>query len=115
MNEIRGDEYTITYDPITATVTCQGTFRQYGMTGYESIEHMLEQVAEQKAPVITIDLKKLEFLNSSGINAFSKFIITVRNYAVSRIVIFGNPDISWQIRSLENLQRLMPNIQVRFE
>lgn len=115
MNEIRGDEYTIIYDPTTATLTCQGTFRQYGNTGYESIEQLLEQIADQRAPIITLDLRNLEFLNSSGINTFSKFIITVRNYAASQIVMLGNSSIPWQIRSLENLQRLMPAMQVSFE
>ena len=115
MIEIRGDEYAMTYDPTTATITCHGTFRQYGTTGYHEIEHLFEQVANQKSPVITVDMKDLEFLNSSGINAFSKFIITVRNYAISRIVILGNPEIVWQIRTFENLQRLMPGLHVRFE
>ena len=115
MVDIHGEDYTVTFDPVAATVTCRGAFRLYGATGYEAIENLLDQVAEQKAPVITLNLKELEFLNSSGINAFSKFLISVRNYGVSRVVIVGDATIAWQVRSFENLQRLMPNLQVRFE
>jgi hypothetical protein len=115
MVDIHGEDYKVTFDPVTVTVTCQGSFRQYGATGYEAIENLLKQVAEQKAPVITLNLKELEFLNSSGVNAFSKFLISVRNYGVSQVIIVGNADLVWQARSFENLQRLMPNLQVQFE
>jgi hypothetical protein len=114
MVDIHGEDYKVTFDPVTATVTCQGAFRLYGATGYEEIEALLDHVADQKAPVITLNLKELEFLNSSGINAFSKFLISVRHYGVSQVIILGNADIAWQVRSIENLQRLMPTLQVQF-
>ena len=115
MNEFQGDDYKVTYDPTTATVTCQGAFRLYGEAGYESLAEVLDQVADQRVPLITLNLKELEFLNSSGVNTISKFIIKVRNDRISQVLIIGNPNINWQMKSLKNLQRLMPTLQVRFE
>lgn len=115
MIDIHGEDYKVTFDPATATITCQGAFRLYGTAGYEAIENLLNQVADQKAPVITLNLKELEFLNSSGINAFSKFLISVRSYGVSQVIIIGDASIAWQVRSFENLKRLMPNLQIQFE
>lgn len=113
--EVRGDDYRVSYDQTTATISCQGSFRLYGVAGYEPIMELLNHVADQKPATITLNLKELEFLNSSGINTISKFIISVRNHKASDLVIKGNRQISWQSKSLENLQRLMPNLQVILE
>lgn len=113
--EVRGEDYCVTYDPTTATVTCQGSFRLYGVGGYEPIMELLNHVADQKPPCITLNLKELEFLNSSGINTISKFIIRVRNNKASELIIKGNHLVSWQGKSLENLQRLMPTLKIKLE
>lgn len=113
--EVCGEDYRVTYDSTTATVLCQGSFRLYGVAGYEPIAELLNHVADQQPETITLNLKELEFLNSSGINTISKFIIRVRNYNTSALVITGNRDVSWQSKSLENLQRLMPALKVVLE
>lgn len=113
--EVCGDDYQVSYDPATATITCQGSFRLYGVDGYGPIMELLNHAADQKPATLTLNLKELKFLNSSGINTISKFIIRVRNYKVSDLVIKGNRQTSWQSKSLENLQRLMPNLQVILE
>jgi hypothetical protein len=113
--EVRGEDYRVVYNPTTATISCQGSFRLYGVAGYEPIMELLNHVADQKHALITLDLKELEFLNSSGINTISKFIIRVRNCKVSDLVVKGNRLISWQGKSLENLQRLMPTLKIELE
>jgi len=35
--EIHGEDYSIIYDPTTATLTCQGLLRLYGVEGYASL------------------------------------------------------------------------------
>jgi hypothetical protein len=115
MNEIRGDEYALTYDSATATLRCEGALRLYGASGWTAIDHLLEQIANQQAPVLTLDLRALEFLNSAGINVFSKLMITIRTRGASQVIIRGNPRIAWHIRTLENFHRLLPTLQVQFE
>jgi len=113
--EIKGENYCISYDPDTAIVQCEGSLRLYGATGYSSIVELLNHVSDQAPEVITLDLKKLQFLNSSGINAVSKFVIRVRNQKNSRLIVHGTMDFPWQSKSLKNLQRLMPELVLELE
>ena len=79
------------------------------------IAKLLKEIADQKPPKITLDLRELRFLNSSGINMFFKFVIRVRDYKVSQLVIQGMKQIFWQNKLLANFQRLMPEVTVEME
>ena len=62
--------------------------------------------------MITLQLKNLQFLNSSGINTLSKFVIRVRNEKQSEVLVQGTEKFPWQSKSLRNLQRLMPELRL---
>ena len=57
-------------------------------------------------------MRELQFLNSSGINTLSKFILQVRKHNVSQVVVQGSARFPWQEKSLKNLQRLLPALQL---
>ncbi len=113
--EISGENYRVAYDPQSATVTCEGSLRLYGASGYLSIVELFNKAADQKAPTLTLKLQDLQFLNSSGINALSKFVIRVRNNKTSTLVVQGTDAYPWQSKSLTNLQRLMPEILLEMQ
>ena len=108
--EIHGDNYDIHFDPQTATLTCSGSLRLYGPLEYAPILDLLGRVIEGKPAAITLHLKGLKFLNSSGINTFSKFVIRVRDQRASGLIVRGSSEFAWQSKSLTNLQRLMPGL-----
>jgi hypothetical protein len=113
--KIQTERYVIQYDPLTVTIVCQGSLRLYGGQEYASIMELLNIVADQKPEAITLDLRELQFLNSSGINVFCRFVIRVRNHKASQLVVQGTHQISWQTKSLINFQRLMPDLRVDLE
>ena len=113
--KIETEDYKIAYDTDTATVTCQGSLRLNGMAEYEPIVRLLVEVAELEPPTITLNLCALEFLNSSGINVLSKFVIKVRQKKNIQMVVCGSKTIPWQGKSLKNLQRLMPSLTLNLE
>ncbi|MEG4008071.1 hypothetical protein QUA41_19910 [Microcoleus sp. Pol11C1] len=113
--EIQTKDYTIQYDRATQTVTCSGSFRLSQVEEYAPIVDLLNEVADSCPNTVTLDLRKLEFLNSSGINIVSKFVIKVRQQKNIQIAIKGSKHIPWQIKSLKNLQRLMPSLHLEFE
>ena len=113
--EIRTETYQVIYDPVTATISCHGGFRLYEGDNYIAIAKLLKEIADQKPPKIILDLRELRFLNSSGINMFFKFVIRVRDYKVSQLVIQGMKQIFWQNKLLANFQRLMPEVIVEME
>lgn len=113
--EIHGDNYDINYDSCTATLTCSGSLRLYGPTEYAPILDLVNRVVEQKPPTITLHVRDLKFLNSSGINTLSKFVIKVRDLERSGLVVKGSSAFAWQSKSLKNLQKLMPNLTLEWE
>ncbi|MEK0179574.1 MAG: hypothetical protein EAZ78_12555 [Oscillatoriales cyanobacterium] len=113
--EINTQDYSILYDSTTDTVTCCGSFRLSQMEEYAPIVQLLNDVADGEQKTITLDLRKLEFLNSSGINIISKFVIKVRQQKSIQIAVKGSKQIPWQGKSLKNLQRLMPSLRLELE
>ena len=113
--EIKTADYHISYDIGTTTINCKGKLRLTGMDEYAPIVQLFNQVVEQEPSLITFNLQQLQLLNSSGINILSKLIIKVRQKKNIKIVIQGSKKIPWQGKSLKNLQRLMPTLQLQLE
>ena len=112
MKKVTGDEYQITYDQATAMIEFTGSVRLLGASSYGPIIDLLDEVEDMHPKTITLQLKDLQFLNSSGINALSKFVIRVRNEKQSQIIVYGTEKFPWQSKSLRNLQRLMPELKL---
>jgi hypothetical protein len=113
--DIRTDDYEVRYDETTHTVTCVGSFRLGGVEEYAPITQILNQVAAQGPETLTLDLSGLRFLNSSGINVLSKFVIGIRQKGTIGLVVLGSKEIPWQGKSLVNLKRLMPALTLKLE
>lgn len=113
--EIKSGDYSVCYDPGTKTVICQGSLRLNGVEEYAPIVQLLNNLADKDPPTLTLNLRQLEFLNSSGINIISKFVIKVRQKGNIQMVVKASKSIPWQGKSLKNLQRLMPSLQLELE
>lgn len=113
--EIKTEDYNIFYDPETVSAKFQGSLRLSGMDEYGPIIDLLNLMAEKEPPKMTLDLRQLEFLNSSGISMLSKFVIKVRQKKDVTILVLGSKSIPWQGKSLKNLQRLMPELTLDWE
>lgn len=111
---IRNKEYSVIYQPESATVTCQGSLSLNGTEEYAPILELLLQAADQQTKMLILDLCELTFLNSSGINTFTKFVIHVRKRQGLQLRIIGYEEIAWQTKLLRNLQRLMPALEISF-
>ncbi len=135
--EIRGENYVIRYDDSTSTITLEGILRLYGAAGYFSIDdfnkhhdalptntgtssyvsimELFEHVATKKPARCVLNLRGLELLNSSGINVLSKFVIKIREMNSTQLTLQGTQQFFWQGKVLQNLQKLMPGLNVEFD
>lgn len=113
--EIKTKDYSVCYNPTTWTINWQGSLRLSGNDEYAPILDLLEKVTDSQPPSITLNLRQLEFLNSSGISMLSKFVIKVRQKKNISVVVQGSQKIPWQGKSLKNLQRLMPTLKLELE
>ena len=76
--EVKSEDYSVSYDADTVTVTFKGSLRLSGSDEYAPIVELLNESSQDDPETINLDLKKLEFLNSSGISMLSKFVINIR-------------------------------------
>jgi len=109
--DISHDDYQVHYDEAASTVRCSGSFRLHGEE-YQPVLDLLTRAADAKPATLTLDVRELQFLNSSGINTLSKFVLQVRKHNVSGVVVQGTVRYPWQEKSLKNLQRLLPALKL---
>jgi hypothetical protein len=109
--DIKGPGYRVRYDATTGTIHFEGSLR-LGTAEYEPIANLLNAVVEQKPSVIQLRMTDLVFLNSSGINTLYKFAIALRKLGTIEVHVFSAASIAWQSKSLPNLRKFLPSIQI---
>lgn len=115
MREIKESKYRINYNPETATVMCEGSLLLNGAPAYDPILTLLKEAAEEQEPKnLTLDVRGLKFLNSSGINMLTKFVMYISDIKELQLTVtlMGLKRVAWQSRLVFNLQRLMPSLKV---
>lgn len=113
--EINGENYKVSYDVIGGKVAFEGVFRLGGAQEYQPIESLLERSLADGPAALTLDFRKLEFLNSSGINVLYKFAIAARKKLSTRLVAVGSNSVPWQGKSLPNLRKFNNDVELLFE
>jgi hypothetical protein len=113
MKRICGESFEVRLEE-NNTVHFKGALRLSGSDDYGPILTMLKSTLDDEQKPVVVDLRELDFLNSSGITMLSRFVIEARNRAEVNLFFFASEAVPWQTRSLTNLQRLMPalNIQI---
>lgn len=112
MKQITGESYEVRLEEDSSSVIFKGALRLTGMEDYAPILEMLKAMLTNQPETVVLDLRGLEFLNSSGITMFSRFVILARDRADVNLQFLASEAIPWQARSLKNLQRLMPSLQI---
>ena len=112
--QVTGENYQAEYDEQANTIFLRGNFRLNGLDEYRPVMDALLEALAGSNP-LTVDVMRLDFLNSSGIAILSKFVIEARKNAATRLIFNANEDITWQSKSLKNLQRLMPSLVLNFQ
>ena len=113
--EVKGEDYIIQFDPDSVSVYFQGELSLGGSTDYAPITNLLNEVAESEPNTMTIDLRNLAFVNSSGISMLSKFVLSMRKKKGVQVVVLGSNDVPWQGKSLKNLEKLLPGLKLEIE
>jgi len=113
MEEIKSEEYSVTYDPATATVAFQGTLRLYDYASYQPTEALLHSALTEPAAVITLDVHKLEFINSSGLDMLFRFAHKTSTRKDTQLVVRRSKNAApWQKKLLSTMQMMAPDLQV---
>jgi hypothetical protein len=113
MREIHGESFEIRLEEQNSTVLFKGALRLNGTEDYAPILDMLKETLVSPSKPIVLDLRELDFLNSSGITMLSRFVIEARDHAAVDVQVLASEAVPWHARSLRNLQRLMPTLSIR--
>ncbi len=113
MKNIHGESFDIRLEEENSTVLFKGALRLCGTEDYAPILDMLKETLASPAMPIVLDLRELDFLNSSGITMLSRFVMEARNRPGIDLEVLASEAIPWHARSLRNLQRLMPTLSIR--
>ena len=113
MKTLNGESFEIRREENNSTVVFKGALRLSGTEDYAPILNMLKETLSTPAAPIVLDLRELDFLNSSGITMLSRFVIDARDCSGINLEILASDAIPWHARSLKNLQRLMPALSIR--
>lgn len=113
MTSLHGESYEIRVEEGTSTIYFKGALRLSGSEDYAHILAMLKETLVNPTEPIVLDLRELDFLNSSGITMFSRFVIEARDCSGVSLSVLASENVPWHTRSLKNLQRLMPALHIR--
>jgi hypothetical protein len=112
LKNIHGESFEIRLEEENSTVHFKGALRLSGTEDYAPILDMLKETLIGPPGLIVLDLRELDFLNSSGITMLSRFVIEARDHAGVDVQVLASESVPWHARSLKNLQRLMPTLSV---
>ena len=115
MNKVQGTKYSVDYTESTNTVNFIGDISLGGTQEYVPIVELLEKSTADATETLILNLKELSFLNSSGISMLSKFVIGFRKRKDIQLVILGSKNMPWQVKSLKNLEKLLPGLKLQIE
>ena len=68
--EIKGEDYSVQYDPDSVTLSFQGQLSLGGPAEYKPISQLLNDVVAQEPSTITLNLRELEFRHGSKTRSF---------------------------------------------
>lgn len=115
MQDILEDKYQVRFDDASSTLKFIGSFMLAGVEGYKPILEICQGAAASGGDNLTIDMRELKFLNSSGINMMAKFVVNLRNDTEVKLTVYGTNSLVWQVKLVKNLQRLMPEMTAHME
>jgi hypothetical protein len=111
MDDNTSRPYSIRVTKDFSRISLVGILRLQGREDYEKIHRMLRYAADRSGESLEMDLRQLQFLNSSGISTLSLFIIEMRELG-KKLTITGSKGSPWQSKSLANFRRLYEKVVV---
>lgn len=109
---LKAGDATLQFDSEKNTMTISGSMRLANMKEYDQISSFLKEHIQPGLQSVILDLKDLQFLNSSGITTLSLFILNCKKSGGPTLKVIGNAQISWQQKSLINFKKLWSDVDI---
>ncbi|RAP31847.1 hypothetical protein DID76_02220 [Candidatus Marinamargulisbacteria bacterium SCGC AG-414-C22] len=109
---IKTEDYNVDCtDPKKALLI--GSMRLPSPLSYENIFDPIKECLEKSTTEYAINIKDLNYMNSSGLTALARLLIMARTLK-RPITIYANDNIPWQRKSLVSLEKLWDQIKIQY-
>jgi hypothetical protein len=112
--EVKEDEYAARFIEAENLVVMTGTMRLQNLASYEPIKKVLKEGLDKASGPLTLDIRNLNFMNSSGVTMLSLLIIEARNKKSTPMKFIGSAKVSWQVKSVPNFKKLWDEVVLEF-
>jgi hypothetical protein len=109
---VEDKEYSVAYEQAERVVRFTGLLRLRSPRDYGPILELLRGAHAEGGPTLTLDLRALEMLNSSGIGTFGQFLVEVRKAGQTQVKILGSAEKPWQARTLGLLRKIWDQVEL---
>jgi len=113
------NDYEVRFAADTHTLVMKGSLRLNAAPEYQPISDLMDQAQLQTTnagvPTLTLDLRELKFLNSSGINLLYQFVLKVKKQGSVGLKVLGSSANAWQPKSLSNMVKFMSTLELVME
>ena len=117
--KIQTADFTVYFEASEQTVVLIGSLRLNAAPEYEPISALMSSALEgliaAGKPLLIVDVRELKFLNSSGINLLYQFVLKVRKQGGIGLKVLGSSSNAWQTKSLANMTKFMPTLQLAID
>jgi hypothetical protein len=104
--ELIAGESKLIFKETEALLIMEGSMRLANLMEYDKVSVFLMSCAQKSPDKLTIDMRKLTFLNSSGITTLSMCILNIKKKQAPSLVFLGSSEFAWQEKSLKNFTKL---------
>lgn len=112
--QVSGETYRVWRDKDSARINFEGALRLSGTASYAPIAKLLEEVGTSVEDQVTLDISKLQYLNSAGINMFYKFAVSLRNRGDLGLLVYGSSEYPWQKKMLNHMNRFIKRLEIKY-
>lgn len=113
--QVSGETYRVWRDKDSAQINFEGALRLSGTASYAPIAKLLEEAGASAEDRVTLDISKLQYLNSAGINMFYKFAVSLRsNPNDLGLLVYGSSEYPWQKKMLNHMNRFIKRLEIQY-
>ncbi|MEM7031051.1 MAG: hypothetical protein AAF629_15905 [Chloroflexota bacterium] len=105
------EDYQIKYNTEAHTIACAGKLRLMP-SDYVLIMSMLMAASNEQTKKITLDIQKLDSVNTPGISLFIKFIRDAVEGNSQQVIVRGNRHTNWHTKTFNRLSKVIPNLSL---
>ncbi len=107
------DSYTLHYDPLDQQINFEGIFRPAHSDEVDAVVTYLAAIHDQVQGTLSLNFRRLRYLNATGMMALSHFIGYARERNVLTIRIIASGVLAWADHMLPNLCELWNQVEFK--